>query len=459
MHYLWSEMIPENHEEVRLFSRWWRWLKALPERLTAKFSEIAVNTKKIAQDDPRTVIHSAKVGFALTLVSLFYYYLLYDSFHPISAMGDVMTVLVVFEFSVAHYLATLSGRICEPILLGFFVFLQAAASTFVRFFPIIKARYDYGLLIFILTFSLTTVSGFRDDEILVIALKRLFTAILGGCVCVIISILVCPVWAGEDLHNLIALNLEELANFLEGFGDEYFKTDDATSTDDKSFLQGYKSVLIQKVVKSPWLILHTGSHVMASSGSATHGNNTLNWNLTRECAYRIDTLSAYLTSDVQASAEFRSKIQEACQKMSLDSSKALKESASAVTKMREPASADPYVSNSKAAAKNLESLLRSGLGKDADLLSVIPAATVASLLIDVVQCTEKIVDSVRELASLAHWDKVEPAVSPENVRLEQSEGADKPHPEIECPHAVITITASPENGYPSAPTTTKQMDV
>ena len=93
--------------------------------------------------------------------------------------------------------------------------MAAATSTFVRFFPKIKARYDYGLLIFILTFSLISVSGFRDAEILELAHKRLSTVLIGGSSCVIISILVRPVWAGEDLHNLIALNMEKLANFLE----------------------------------------------------------------------------------------------------------------------------------------------------------------------------------------------------------------------------------------------------
>ncbi|KAF3955729.1 hypothetical protein CMV_019085 [Castanea mollissima] len=112
-------------------------------------------------------------------------------------------------------MANLSGHIGEPILLGLFVFIQAATSTFVRFFPKIKARYDYGLLIFILTFSLISVSGFRDAEILELAYKRLSTILIGGSSCVIISILVRPIWAGEDLHNLIALNMEKLANCLE----------------------------------------------------------------------------------------------------------------------------------------------------------------------------------------------------------------------------------------------------
>jgi hypothetical protein len=98
----------------------------------------------------------------------------------------------------------------------FWFLFAAAISTFLRFFPKIKARYDYGLLIFILTFSLISISGFRDDEILELAHKRVLTIFVGGCACVIISIVVFPVWAGEDLHNLIALNIEKLGNFLEG---------------------------------------------------------------------------------------------------------------------------------------------------------------------------------------------------------------------------------------------------
>lgn len=92
----------------------------------------------------------------------------------------------------------------------------ATGSTFMRFFPRIKAKYDYGMLIFILTFALVAVSGFREDEILEFAHKRLSTVVIGGSVCLIISVAVCPVWAGEDLHRLIALNMEKLANFLEG---------------------------------------------------------------------------------------------------------------------------------------------------------------------------------------------------------------------------------------------------
>lgn len=98
----------------------------------------------------------------------------------------------------------------------FKITIAAAASTFTRFFPRMKARYDYGILIFILTFSMVAVSGYRVDELLVLAHQRLSTILVGGAACTVISIFVCPVWAGEDLHKLIASNLENLACYLEG---------------------------------------------------------------------------------------------------------------------------------------------------------------------------------------------------------------------------------------------------
>ncbi|KAK9160035.1 hypothetical protein Syun_006376 [Stephania yunnanensis] len=104
---------------------------------------------------------------------------------------------------------------------------------------------------------------------------------VGGLTCVLISVGVCPVWAGEELHNLVATNLEKLGEFLQGFGDEFFeskendqKSDEIVSKDDKSFLQRYKSVLIQRLVKSNLLILRVGSPVTAASSFSIHGRST-----------------------------------------------------------------------------------------------------------------------------------------------------------------------------------------
>ena len=80
-------------------------LKVLAMKLWEKrVVEVAKKAKKIGKEDPRTIIHSLKVAVALTLVSLFYYYQpFYDSFGA-NAMWAVMTVVVVFEFSVGKQL-------------------------------------------------------------------------------------------------------------------------------------------------------------------------------------------------------------------------------------------------------------------------------------------------------------------------------------------------------------------
>ncbi|XP_048324941.1 aluminum-activated malate transporter 2 [Ziziphus jujuba] len=456
------EMGSANHEKAGLFARGWWWLKMLPEKFKDKVTEIASNTKKLGQDDPRRVIHSLKVGLALTLVSLFYYYQpLYNNF-GVSAMWAVMTVVVVFEFTVgatlgkgvnrglatllagalgvgAHHLASLSGQIGEPILLGFFVFLQATTSTFIRFFPKIKARYDYGLLIFILTFALVSVSGYRDDEILELAHKRLSTILIGGSACVVLSILVCPVWAGADLHSLIALNIEKLGNFLEGFGSEYFNKseDDQEAKDDKAFLQGYKSVLNSKAAEES---LANFARWEPGHGRFQFRHPWIQYlkvgTLTRQCAYRIEALHSRLNSDTQVLPEVREKIQETCTKMSTECGKALKDLATAIRTMTKPSSADSHVANSTAAAKSLRTLLKSGIWEDADLLQVIPAVTVASLLLDVVNCTEKIAESVHELASLAHFETVSSPIVPE-------EKPQQPNTASDCPHVVVTLTEMP----------------
>ncbi|KAL6196239.1 hypothetical protein ACLB2K_031854 [Fragaria x ananassa] len=445
-------------------------LAGLPARFTAKVCEIASRTKKLGQDDPRRITHSLKVGFAITLVSLFYYYQpLYDSFGA-SAMWAVMTVIVVFEFSVGatlgkglnrglatlvagalgigtHHLASLSGHIGEPILLGVFVFLQAATSTFIRFFPKIKAQYDYGLLIFILTFSLISVSGFRDDEVLELAHKRLSTIFIGGSACVIVTILVFPVWAGEDLHNLIASNIEKLGDFLEGFGSEYFRTleDTAESKDDKAFLLGYKSVLNSKSSEE--------SLANFARWEPGHGRFSFRhpWTqylkvgaLVWQCAYRIEALHGRLiTADTQLSPVIRNRIEESCTKLSLETGKALKALASDFRTMTKSPSADPHIANAKAAAKSLKSLLKSGLWEDIDFLEVVPAATVGSLLLDVVSCTEKIVESVYELGSLANFETVEATVSPEKSHELENICSDKQNPKMDCPHVKIADESPP----------------
>lgn len=92
-----------NQEKAGVIGRVWEPLKGMPKIVMKKVLGIYRMSKEIAQDDPRKVIHSLKVGLAISLVSLFYYYQpLYENF-GLSAMWAVMTVVVVFEYTVGEF--------------------------------------------------------------------------------------------------------------------------------------------------------------------------------------------------------------------------------------------------------------------------------------------------------------------------------------------------------------------
>jgi hypothetical protein len=57
------------------------------------------------------------------------------------------------------------------------------------------------------------------------------------------------------------------------------------------------------------------------------------------------------------------------------------------------------------------------LEHDQDLLAILPPTTIASILIEIVKCVEKISESVHQLSKLAHFMNVEPTVSLEKSQF------------------------------------------
>ncbi|MCL7032936.1 hypothetical protein MKW94_027076 [Papaver nudicaule] len=415
----------------------WGWFKALFTKLMNNVTDFTDKVKKLGKDDPRRITHSIKVGVTLALVSLLYYFSpVYGGFGS-STMWAILTVVVVFEFSVgatlgkglnraiatflagalgvgAHHLATLAGTEGEPILLGLFVFLLAAVASFSRFFPGIKARYDYGVLIFILTFSLVSVSGYREDKIIRLALHRFSTIIIGGLSCVVISIFVFPVWAGEDLHKLISLNIEKLGDFLQAFGGEYFENVDKDGLipkdDKKTFLHlhGYKTILNSKTAEESFANFASWEPPHGRFGYRHPWKQYLKIGAsTRQCAYRIEALSNCINNSQTQPLEFKKIVQKGCMEMSIESGKALKELSIAIKTMKHPDSVLTHLKNSISAADNLKSSLRTATLENANIFDLIPAAKVTTLLIEVIGCIGNIVDSVNELSHLAKFKGAE----------------------------------------------------
>ncbi|KAK7405729.1 hypothetical protein VNO78_07337 [Psophocarpus tetragonolobus] len=75
----------------------------------------------------------------------------------------------------------------------------------------------------------------------------------------------------------------------------------------------------------------------------------------------------------------------------------------AIHKMIPPSFAKPHISKSKIAATNIRSITKTGFLEDTDLFEVVPAQTIASLLVYVVSCSYEQAESIQELSTVAKF--------------------------------------------------------
>ncbi|KAL9242706.1 hypothetical protein vseg_016681 [Gypsophila vaccaria] len=212
---------------------------------------------KVGREDPRRVIHAFKVGLSLTFVSLLY--LLEPLFNGVgqNAMWALMTVVVVLEFTAGAtlckglnrglgtllagslaffigFVANQCSHVVRAMFVAFAVFSIGTLATYVRFIPYIKKNYDYGVMIFLLTFILIVVSSYRVRDVLKIAQERVFTIGIGCGVCLMMSLLIFPHWSGEDLHDSTVSKLEGLATSIEACVHQYFKDNNSDASEDEN---------------------------------------------------------------------------------------------------------------------------------------------------------------------------------------------------------------------------------
>ncbi|VVB08168.1 unnamed protein product [Arabis nemorensis] len=292
-----------------------RQIKKKVLELPKKIKKIMKNLCKVGKEDPRRVKHALKVGVSLTLVSLLY--LMEPLFKGIgkNAMWAVMTVVVVLEFS------------------------AGAAITYLRFIPNIKKNYDYGMLIFLLTFNLITVSSYRVDTVIKIAHERFYTIAIGVGICLFMSLLVFPIWSGEDLHKSTVAKLQGLSSSIEACVNEYFeeeeKDNETSDTSEDMIYNGYKTVLDSKstdealALYASWEPRHTRHcHRFPWQHYVKVGS------VIRQFGYTVVALHGCLKTEIQTPRSIRVLFKDPCVRLAGEICKVLSELAASIRNRR-----------------------------------------------------------------------------------------------------------------------------
>lgn len=417
-------------------ARAWAWLAACAAAAWSRVAGLAGKVWRIAADDPRRAVHGLKVGLALALVSVFYYTRpLYDGVGG-AAMWAIMTVVVVFEYTVGgsvykcfnravattsagvlalgvHWVAAKSGEL-EPFVSTGSLFLLAAAATFSRFIPTVKARFDYGVTIFILTYSLVAVSGYRVDQLGSLAQQRVSTIAIGIFLCLAVSVLICPVWAGQELHLLTTRNMDKLAAALEACVEDYFAAAEPEQQQARrcgkssSVSDGYKCVLNSKASEDAQANLARWEPAHGRFGFRHPYDQYAKVGAAmRACAYCVEALSSCAAAEAQAPEHVKRLLRDVCTRVGARCARVLGEASRSVATMTAASRAlDFAVADMNTAVHELQGDMRalpSALAAGTPLADTMPVFTVASLLVEIAARVEGVVDAVDALATLAKF--------------------------------------------------------
>ena len=85
-----------------------------------------------------------------------------------------------------------------------------------------KSLYDYGVTVFIITYSFVAVSGYRVEDLAATAQQRISTISIGFAICIAVCLHVFPVWPGHDLRLITTRNMDALADSIEACVDNCF---------------------------------------------------------------------------------------------------------------------------------------------------------------------------------------------------------------------------------------------
>ncbi|XP_056845458.1 aluminum-activated malate transporter 13 isoform X2 [Raphanus sativus] len=333
-----------------------------------KMKNILKNLWNVGKEDTRRLKHALKVGVSLTLVSLLY---LMEPFFKGATLRKGLnrglgTLIAGSLAYLIEFVAINSGKIFGGIFIGAAVFIIGSTITYMRFVPYVKKNYDYGMLVFLLTFNLITVSSYRIDTVIKIAHQRLLTIAMGIGICLFMSLLVFPIWSGDDLHMSTVSKLQGLSRSTEACVTKYFEEKEkdnedsnSDSDDDDVIYKGYKTVLDSKssdealAMYASWEPRHSlRCHKFPSQQYIKIGS------VLRKFGHTVVALHGCLQTEIQTPTSIRILFKDPCVRLAGEICKVLSELSESILNKRH-CSPEILSDNLEVALKDLNAAIKS----------------------------------------------------------------------------------------------------